>query len=212
MSEVNCLFFLRRLELIRCSSDSIESSSQNSTDITVTEVSATPTTSLTPSLIAISNPTYTASYTPTAFLSNPSPAPSSQCQSQPNYNGTLLTPLDTTGHSIPLANEDQTFAVLCKTDFPSGPPNDRHDIMKLEAVNPYMCAVYCAEYNAGLEKMIFNGIIGADGGPGGFCRAISLVLAVGEFCYLKNGTGVGGTDTSSSSVQVASAVLISNIP
>jgi hypothetical protein len=74
------------------------------------------------------------------------------------------------------------------------------------------CASQCAEYNAGLENLIFNGMLSSDGGGSGFCRAVSLVLEQGEFCYLKNGTGTGGVDTSSAAKKVASAVLVTNTP
>jgi hypothetical protein len=64
--------------------------------------------------------------------------------------------------------------------------------MKMYQPDLMRCVAACAEYNAGYQS-------NADGGVavgGGLCKAVSLVLAPGEFCYLKNGTGVNDTSTS----------------
>jgi len=142
---------------------------------------------------------------------SPSPAPTSLCSTQTDFNGTIITPNDSTGNSIILSNAAQKFQVLCNTNFVA-PSSEIHNIMKIWTVDLTACVSQCAEYNAGLENLIFSGTLNSDGGGSGFCRAVSLALEQGEFCYLKNGTGTGGADTTSAAKKVASAVLVTNTP
>lgn len=140
-----------------------------------------------------------------------SPAPTSLCSTRAGWNGTILTPHDAAGNEITLSNTAQKFQVFCETNFLAGPSYELHNIMKIWTVDLTTCLDQCAEYNAGLETLIFNGIQSSDGGGSGFCRAVSLGLSEGGFCYLKNSTG-SGIDTSSAAKQIASAVLITNTP
>lgn len=74
--------------------------------------------------------------------------------------------------------------------------------MKMYQPDLLRCVAACAEYNAGYQSNVDGGVnVG-----GGLCKAVSLVLAPGEFCYLKNGTGVNDTSTSGGD-RIDSAVL-----
>jgi hypothetical protein len=61
------------------------------------------------------------------------------------------------------------------------------------------CVAACAEYNAAYAINVGAGV--AVGG--GYCKAVSLILEAGEFCYLKNGTATNITSTSGPSIDSA---------
>lgn len=65
------------------------------------------------------------------------------------------------------------------------------------------CVNACGEYNVGYLRKQQDGIDVA----GGLCRAVALVLADGQGCYLKNGTGKNDTGTSGN-VKIDSALLL----
>lgn len=66
------------------------------------------------------------------------------------------------------------------------------------------CIMACAEYNAGYATSLQGDV---DVG-GGLCRTVSMVIRDGEFCYLKNGTGVNDTTISGGNdVRKDSAIL-----
>jgi hypothetical protein len=57
----------------------------------------------------------------------------------------------------------------------------------------------CAEYNAGITR---------NGGSTGFCVAVTLVESAGQFCYLKNSTGINNTDTGGTGPYVSAQLLL----
>lgn len=76
--------------------------------------------------------------------------------------------------------------------------------MKIYMPDFNQCIMACAEYNAGYATNLQDGV---DVG-GGLCRAVSMVVESGEFCYLKNGTGVNNTVMSGGTgVRKDSAIL-----
>jgi hypothetical protein len=68
------------------------------------------------------------------------------------------------------------------------------------------CIMACAAYNAGYNT---NNKAGVDVG-GGLCRVATMVINEGEFCYLKNGTGVNNTSITSggTAIRKDSAILM----
>ena len=84
---------------------------------------------------------------------------------------------------------------MCNTNWPGGASYGNpgvHDILKMYQPDLTHCVAACAEYNAGYQSSQRAGInVG-----GGICKGVSLVLAAGEFCYLKNATGTNDTSTS----------------
>ncbi|KAI9648156.1 hypothetical protein NHQ30_002788 [Ciborinia camelliae] len=137
-----------------------------------------------------------------------SPAPFSHCSDQfSTFNNSLIQPLSSEGSTITLSGTAQKFRVACYTNYPSGAqygnPNI-HDIMKIYMPDLKRCIMACAKYNAGYATNLQAGI---DVG-GGLCRAVSMVVQDGEFCYLKNGTGVNNTAVSGgNAVRKDSALL-----
>lgn len=135
-----------------------------------------------------------------------SPKPVTKCETDTTFNGTSITPLDASGDPIPLGSTpQQTFLVMCNTNWPGGAAYGNpgiHDIMKIYEPDLTHCVAACAEYNAGYQANTAAGInVG-----GGYCKGVSLVLAPGEFCYLKNGTGTNNTSTSGGN-RIDSALL-----
>ena len=59
------------------------------------------------------------------------------------------------------------------------------------------CIDACAQYNLGAAV--------AGGGPE--CKAVAVVKAAGDYCYLKSATGINDT-SSSGAVGIDSAVLV----
>ncbi|KAF7958299.1 hypothetical protein EAE96_001850 [Botrytis aclada] len=142
--------------------------------------------------------------------SNPSvsAAPTSHCSDEfSTFNDSLVQPLSSEGSAIKLSGMAQTFRVACYTNYPSGAQYGNpgiHDIMKIYMPDLIQCMMACAEYNAGYTTNLQGRI---DVG-GGLCRAVSMVIKDGEFCYLKNGTGVNNTANSGgNAVRKDSAIL-----
>jgi hypothetical protein len=100
----------------------------------------------------------------------------------------------------------QTFRVYCNTNWPGGAAYGNpqlHDIMSLYVPTLKDCMAACAAYNIGYVRSQGFGISVS----GGMCRAVALVLAEGEGCYLKNGTGRNDTSTSRNA-RIDSALLL----
>ncbi|KAF7943938.1 uncharacterized protein EAE97_006008 [Botrytis byssoidea] len=166
--------------------------------------------STTSSGLIIDNSNIASSSTTSSTPSNPSvsTAPTSHCSDEfSTFNDSLVQPLSSEGSAIELSGIAQTFRVACYTNYPSGAQygNPRiHDIMKIYMPDLTQCMMACAEYNAGYSTNLQGGI---DVG-GGLCRAVSMVIKDGEFCYLKNGTGVNNTANSGGdAVRKDSAIL-----
>jgi hypothetical protein len=74
--------------------------------------------------------------------------------------------------------------------------------MKMYQPDLMHCVAACAAYNVEYQGNADAGIsVG-----GGLCKAVSLVIAAGKICFLKNGTGVNDTSTSGGN-RIVSAVL-----
>ncbi|TGO56528.1 hypothetical protein BCON_0076g00060 [Botryotinia convoluta] len=166
--------------------------------------------STTSSGMIIDNSNIASSSTPSSAPSNPSvsTAPISHCSDEfSTFNDSLVQPLSSEGSAINLSGIAQTFRVACYTNYPSGAQYGNpgiHDIMKIYMPDLIQCMMACAEYNAGYSTNLQGGI---DVG-GGLCRAVSMVIKDGEFCYLKNGTGVNNTANSGGiAVRKDSAIL-----
>ncbi|KAH8586499.1 hypothetical protein B0O99DRAFT_695444 [Bisporella sp. PMI_857] len=137
-----------------------------------------------------------------------SPAPYSSCtDSFASVNGTTFTPLATDGNPFALTDGGvQTFRIYCNTNWPGGAFYGNpgvHDIIKLWIPTLKQCAAACAAYNVAYVRKRADGIAVA----GGLCRAVAVVLAEGDGCYLKNGTGTNNTMTSGG-VPIDSAMLL----
>jgi hypothetical protein len=147
----------------------------------------------------------------TSRSSNPtaSAAPYSPCtDDSSSFNNSIVQPTDATGKAIIVSNSAQEFRIACNTNYPSGTtygnPNI-HDIMKIYMPDFSSCIMACAAYNAGYNTNYQDGVDVA----GGLCRAVTMVINEGEFCYLKNGTGVNNTSNSGgAAVRKDSAILM----
>ncbi|KAF5872133.1 uncharacterized protein Bfra_009163 [Botrytis fragariae] len=166
--------------------------------------------STTSSGMIIDNSNIASSSTTSSAPSNPSvsAAPISHCSDEfSTFNDSLVQPLSSEGSAINLSGMAQTFRVACYTNYPSGVQYGNpgiHDIMKIYMPDLTQCMMACAEYNAGYSTNLQSGI---DVG-GGLCRAVSMVIKGGEFCYLKNGTGIDNTANSGGdAVRKDSAIL-----
>ncbi|KAM0309648.1 hypothetical protein ACHAO8_008815 [Botrytis cinerea] len=153
----------------------------------------------------IASPSTTSSLPSTPSVST---APISHCSDEfSTFNDSLVQPLSSEGSAINLSGTAQTFRVACYTNYPSGAQYGNpgiHDIMKIYMPDLNQCIMACAEYNAGYSTNLQGGI---DVG-GGLCRAVSMVIKNGEYCYLKNGTGVNNTANSGGNeVRKDSAIL-----
>ncbi|KAK4153294.1 hypothetical protein C8A00DRAFT_15472, partial [Chaetomidium leptoderma] len=102
----------------------------------------------------------------------------------PGINNTVYTPLDASGKTIQIQSGGaiQWFRRYCDTNWPAGP--GVRDIMKLYMPSLEDCITACAMYNAQLCERHRGGGIAS-----GIYRAVSMVKATGEYCYLKNNTG-----------------------
>ncbi|KAF7919851.1 hypothetical protein BELL_0257g00150 [Botrytis elliptica] len=166
--------------------------------------------STTSSGLIIDNSNIASSSTTSSAPFNPSvsTAPASHCSDEfSTFNDSLVQPLSSEGSAVNLSGIPQTFRVACYTNYPSGAQYGNpgiHDIMKIYMPDLIQCMMACAEYNAGYSTNLQGGI---DVG-GGLCRAVSMVIKDGEFCYLKNGTGVNNTANSGGeAVRKDSAIL-----
>ena len=79
--------------------------------------------------------------------------------------------------------------------------------MKIWTTDLNHCASVCAEYNSGLEALYKSGVGGGGNGTVGYCKAVSLTLKQGEFCYLKSATGRNDT-APGMGAEIVSAVLL----
>ncbi|TGO24699.1 hypothetical protein BPAE_0096g00040 [Botrytis paeoniae] len=166
--------------------------------------------STTSSGLIIDDSNIASSSTISSAPSNPSvsTAPMSHCSDKfSTYNDSILQPLSSEGSAINVSGIAQTFRVACYTNYPSSAQYRNpgiHDIMKIYMPDLKQCMMACAEYNAGYSTNLQGGI---DVG-GGLCRAVSMVVKDGEFCYLKNGTGINNTANSGgNAVRKDSAIL-----
>ncbi|KAI0121206.1 hypothetical protein BJ170DRAFT_150916 [Xylariales sp. AK1849] len=150
----------------------------------------------------------TSSGTTSAPTGRVSPAPTDNC---PSINNQTLTPINAAGDPISIASgaQPQMFVAQCNTNYPSGKQFDNadlHDILKMWTADRDACMEACAAYNAGYKAGLDSGRSGGNG----FCRAVTIVKQVGEFCYLKNGTASNIT-TSGSPEIFSSAVLLTDV-
>ena len=91
-----------------------------------------------------------ASSTSSTSTASVSPAPLSICSASISFNGTSLLPVDGSGNPVQVITLDQTFQVLCNTNFPGGSAYGNpgvHDIMKMYQQDTIRCVAVCAEYN-----------------------------------------------------------------
>ncbi|KAL1844366.1 hypothetical protein VTJ49DRAFT_45 [Mycothermus thermophilus] len=119
-----------------------------------------------------------------------SPAPTDDgC---PDIDDSTYQPRDAFGNAAPLkalGGKAQQFVVRCDTNWPSGAKYGNpgiQDIMKLYLPSLEACIDACAVYNQKYEANLAEGFGET---AAGLCRAVTVVKAAGEYCYLKNGTG-----------------------
>ncbi|KAK0734903.1 hypothetical protein B0T26DRAFT_632413, partial [Lasiosphaeria miniovina] len=111
----------------------------------------------------------------------------------PRINGTAFKATDASGNPVAWVLPGQQFTQLCETNYPSGSDLGNpgiHDILKIWLPSLEDCMTACAYHNAKQFENMQNGI---DVGQGGFCKSVTIVKSAGEYCYLKNGTGVNNT-------------------
>ncbi|KAK1848758.1 hypothetical protein CCHR01_08597 [Colletotrichum chrysophilum] len=127
----------------------------------------------------------------------------------PKINSTTFTPLDAIGAVIDLSNgQGQTFRQLCEVNYPGGAAYGNpgiYDILKAYVSTFDECMTLCAAYNQAYYTNLGNG----DVAKGGYCRSVAMIKTPGEYCYLKNGTGV--SDTFGHPKDFVSAVVVSGL-
>ncbi|KAF9876723.1 hypothetical protein CkaCkLH20_05569 [Colletotrichum karsti] len=165
----------------------------------------------TSALSITSNPSATTSATATSATPRASggvlPAPTDGgC---PKINSTNFTPTDASGEAMGLSSgAGQTFRQLCEVNYPSGAAYGNpgiYDILKAYVSTFDECMTLCAAHNQAYYLNLSNGNVG----KGGFCRSVAMIKTPGEYCYLKNGTGV--SDTQGHPKDFVSAVVVSGL-
>ncbi|KAF9875698.1 hypothetical protein CkaCkLH20_06630 [Colletotrichum karsti] len=148
--------------------------------------------------------------TVTQILGVPSPAPlNPYCYDGSNpsrYSNKSITPYDASGSPIRFNNDQvMSFDVLCNTFWPQrqGINPGVRDILVMTVPDMLSCMTLCAQYNQGYSDAVGDDVYVG----GGICVGVALIKGTGQFCYLKNATGINDT-TAAGGFRVDSAVLV----
>ncbi|KAF6815994.1 hypothetical protein CSOJ01_03263 [Colletotrichum sojae] len=140
------------------------------------------------------------------ILGIPSPAPiNPYCYSQFPENNSV-TPYDASGSPIRFNNDQvMSFDVQCNTFWPQrqGVNPGVRDILVMTVPDMLTCMTLCAQYNQGYSDAVGDDVYVG----GGICVGVALVKGAGQFCYLKNATGINDT-AAAGGFPVDSAVLV----
>ncbi|KAF5519022.1 hypothetical protein CGCA056_v009507 [Colletotrichum aenigma] len=127
----------------------------------------------------------------------------------PTINSTTFAPLDAEGEAMGLSNgQGQIFRQLCEVNYPGGAAYGNpgiYDILKAYVSTFDECMTLCAAHNQAYYLNLGNG----DVAKGGYCRSVAMIKTPGEYCYLKNGTGI--SDTFGHPKDFVSAVVVSGL-
>ncbi|KAL0935145.1 uncharacterized protein CTRU02_209736 [Colletotrichum truncatum] len=147
--------------------------------------------------------------TVTQILGVPSPAPiNPYC---PLYHdswtasNTTVTPYDASGSPIRFNNDQvMSFDVMCNTYWPQrqGLNPGLRDILVMTVPDMLTCITLCAQYNQGYSDAVGDDVYVG----GGICVGVALIKGRGQFCHLKNATGINDT-AAAGGFEVDSAVL-----
>lgn len=128
----------------------------------------------------------------------------------PGINQTTYTPTNAGGKGMAVGNGDaQVFRQLCEVNYPSGAAYGNpglYDILKVYVPSFEECMALCAAHNQAYSVNLANGNVRS----GGYCRSVAMIKLAGEYCYLKNGTGV--MNTQGHPQDFVSAVILSGLP
>ncbi|TDZ30478.1 hypothetical protein C8035_v002448 [Colletotrichum spinosum] len=140
------------------------------------------------------------------LLGVPSPAPiNPYCPQEHQTANTTVTPYDASGSPIRFNNDQaMSFDVLCNTFWPQrqGLNPSLRDILVMTVPDMLTCMTLCAQYNQGYSDAVGDDVYVG----GGICVGVALIKGVGQFCYLKNSTGINDT-SAAGGFAVDSAVL-----
>ncbi|KAE9577104.1 hypothetical protein CGCF415_v001745 [Colletotrichum fructicola] len=157
-------------------------------------------------------PSASSNSTPTAVIQElgvPSAAPiNPYCETSSTPKNTTVTPYDASGSPIRFNNDQaMSFDVLCNTFWPQrqGLNPELRDILVMTVPDMLTCMTLCAQYNQGYSDAVGDDVYVG----GGICVGVALVKGIGQFCYLKNATGINDT-TAAGGFDVDSAVLTGN--